>query len=184
MDHPQNFIDLATEKGLKLVYLNIRSLFKKIDQLRKVMDGAQVEIVTLSETWLRKEMDSRLINIYGYRSFRLDRDMSLTSKKRGGGLITYVKSNPDMDVYILSNESTSNRDIEAQWIRLENKNSKNILQGNIYRPPNGNIDRAIKYLDKHIKNLKGPNEDIILMGDFNIDYKNKTTPAYKKLLFF
>ena len=43
---------------------------------------------------------------------------------------------------------------------------------------------AFKALNKSISNKNLQREDIFILGDFNINYKNKQTPSYKKLAFF
>ena len=179
-----NFYELNKAKGLKIVHLNIRSLPRKIDQLRTILQGSNIDIVTLSETWLHAKVDSQMIDIQGYISYRLDRNTQNTNSKtkRGGGLIAYVKSS--LDVYVQKEECSSNRDIEVQWLKILRKNSKTILLANVYRPPPGKVDQAIKSIEKGLTVLQEPNEEIVILGDFNIDYKNKKSMNYKKLKFF
>ena len=55
---------------------------------------------------------------------------------------------------------------------------------NTYRPPKGDVSKAVTYLDECMKTLNLLKVDLFLMGDLNINYKNKQTPDYKKLNFF
>ena len=55
---PDTFEELGKCKGFKLVHLNVRSLPKKIDQLRVLLAGTQLDVVTLSETWLNGAVSS------------------------------------------------------------------------------------------------------------------------------
>ena len=181
----QNFFQLQKQKGLKMIHLNIRSLLKKIDQLRTILEGSNIEIFTLSETWLHSKVDTHMIQIQGYTAYRLDRETmnaNLTTK-RGGGLVTYVK-NTSLDVYVKDAENTSTKDIEIQWFKIKRKNTKTITLANVYRPPNGNLDRAIKTIEKGLRALVQPNDETVILGDFNIDYKNKNSPKFKKIKFF
>ena len=181
----QNFFQLQKQKGLKMIHLNIRSLLKKIDQLRTILEGSNIEIFTLSETWLHSKVDTHMIQIQGYTAYRLDRETmnaNLTTK-RGGGLVTYVK-NTSLDVYVKDAENTSTKDIEIQWFKIKRKNTKTITLANVYRPPNGNLDRAIKTIEKGLRALVQPNDETVILGDFNIDYKNKSSPKFKKIKFF
>ena len=125
---------------------------------------------SLSETWLHDKFDTFMVNIKGYNAFRQDRNSFNSGKKRGGGLITYIKDT--LDVYVQEANNTSTKDLEVQWLRIARHNSKNILLANVYRPPTGKLNLAIKTLDKDIKSLKNPNEEMIILGDFNVDYKN------------
>ena len=176
--------ELEAKKGFKMIHLNTRSLFKKIDQLRLTLCTKIIYIVTISETWLSDKMDTRLIDIEGYRSFRQDRGDGAAVKVRGGGLITYIKNDPGLDVYVQEEQSLSNRHIEMQWLQITRKHAKNILLCNIYRPPEGKVELAIQHLENALKQLRKSNMEIIMLGDLNIDYKNKQTPNYKKLIFF
>ena len=181
-----NFFQLQKQKGLKIVHLNIRSLLKKIDQLRAILEGSNIEIFTLSETWLHSNIDTHMVQIQGYTAYRLDRktlNTNLTTTKRGGGLITYIK-NTSLDVYVKDAENMSAKDIEIQWFKIERKHAKTITLANVYRPPTGNLDKAIKIIEKSLRSLVKPNEEVVILGDFNIDYKNKSSLNYKKNNFF
>ena len=91
---------------------------------------------------------------------------------------------PEIDVYTHEKHNISNRNIECQWLTIVNKHFKNILIGNIYRPPDGKLDIAIKAVNTSLKALRKQREEILILGDFKVDYKNKSTPNYKKVLFF
>ena len=69
------------------MHLNVRSLCSNIDQLRLELINAPVNIVTLSETWLKSSLDSSFLKIDGYSLHRLDRKALLTNGKvkSGGG---------------------------------------------------------------------------------------------------
>ena len=55
---------------------------------------------------------------------------------------------------------------------------------NIYRPPNGKLDKTIKYLEHCLASINCNKTDIFLMGDLNVDYSSKKTTDYKSLSFF
>ena len=74
--------------------------------------------------------------------------------------------------------------LEAQWLKIDNKNAKNIIVFNLYRPPEGNLTEAIQYLNKCLLSLNTAKTDIFILGDLNVTYKNVLSPSYKKLVFF
>ena len=180
-DKIYNFFQLSQAKGVKIVHLNIRSLVKKIDQLRLIIEGSNIDIITLSESWLHQGLNSQLISVQGYKLFRLDRSTH-TNKKRGGGLVTYVRDS--LDVYVHETNSTSSKDIEVQWLCISKDKSKDIIIGNVYRPPTGNLSSAIKTLEEGITSLSSPSQELVILGDFNVDYKNQKSPNFKKIKFF
>ena len=180
-----NFHQLSQAKGLKIVHLNIRSLLKKIDQLRAILEGSQIDIIAISETWLNSKIDPQMVNIQGYKMYRLDREVKKHKlvRKRGGGLITFVRDTY-MDVYVQEDANVSSADIEIQWLKIQRNNSKTILLANVYRPPSGKINQAIKTIEEGLTSLPKSNEEVILLGDFNVDYKNAKSLNYKKIKFF
>ena len=158
-----------------------------MDQLRIILQSSNIDIFTLSETWLHSKIDNQLIEIQGYTTFRLDRcycsQNNSTSAKRGGGLLTYVRTS-SLDVYVQEATNTSTKDIEIQWLKVKRKNAKTITLANVFRPPTGKVNQAIKILEKGLNSLAKQNEEVVIIGDFNIDYKNQKSPAYKKIRFF
>ena len=74
--------------------------------------------------------------------------------------------------------SASDENIEAQWTLVHRLNCKNV-----YRPPNGNLDKAVKYLNNCLKVFNFSKVNFFLLGDLNINFKNKSSPNYRKLHF-
>ena len=57
-----------------------------------------------------------------------------------------------------------------------------ILIGNLYRPPQGDVDQFIQYLEKVFDDIETDNIELFIMGDFNIDFLDKKDPKCKKLM--
>ena len=64
---------LASQKGFKIVHLNIRSLTSKIETLRIDLENSGIDMFTVSETWLSQNYDSSLVNINNYHLLRQDK---------------------------------------------------------------------------------------------------------------
>ena len=69
-----------------------------------------------------------------------------------------------------------------KWIELNIKNMRRIVIVAVYRPPQGDYKAACKLINDAIlaADLKD-NAEIFMLGDFNIDLKNKKSPASKEL---
>ena len=80
------FRDLEKAKGLKLAHLNVRSLINKVDKLRLLLDNSDIDVFSVSETWLTPHLQTDLVTLQGFQAHRLDKGPK--GKKRGGGLIT------------------------------------------------------------------------------------------------
>ena len=50
------------------------------------------DIIAITETWLDNEIEESTIIIPNYIIFRCDRDLTATSKARGGGILLVVKN--------------------------------------------------------------------------------------------
>ena len=181
-----SFSNLDKEKGFKLIHMNVRSLSKKIDQLRVMTTGLNLDVLTVSETWLNSSVSSATVALEGYTLYRQDREVRTNKglKKRGGGLLTYIRSKYAADSEQLIDMNASTRDIEVQWIIISREHCKDVIVCNVNRPPNGNLVKAIGYIDECIKLFDLNEAEIFMLDDMNVNYKNKVSGDYKKLKFF
>ena len=60
--------------------LNARSIVSKMDELRRMADDTQPDIIGITETWTKPDMGDAEFGLAGYKMFRKDRLV-----KRGGG---------------------------------------------------------------------------------------------------
>ena len=79
-----NCRDLAKLKGIKFGALNIRSLYKKIDEVGQLLSDSKLDFLGLTESWLNSSVSGPELEIDNYDIFRLDRDAG-TGKRGGGG---------------------------------------------------------------------------------------------------
>ena len=119
---------------LLLMHLNIRSLSKNFDKFSGLVNELKFEsaIFGLSETWLNNVPDSM---------FCIDRFSFITNNrtaKRGGGVGFYVTNN--LKYKVLKEIEYMTEDIETIFIEIESAGNKNIIIGEIYRPPHSNIN--------------------------------------------
>ena len=74
--------------------------------------------------------------------------------------------------------------IECQWIELCYEHQRNIIIGNVYRPPNGDVDEFIEHLENCIGKIDTGKKDIFICGDVNIDMLDKKNSSTLKLVEF
>ena len=140
------------------------------------MTRSELDILSISETWLTDNIENRLTTVPGYGFIRADRKTVKGDgrKKRGGGLGIYYKNSleVDPDKYMHLNESR--KDLELQWMVLSRPNTKKILIGNVYRPPNGNLAEALELIGEALDKIEGISKyEVLIIGDFNADYLDK-----------
>ena len=85
--------------------------------------------------------------------------------RHGGGVLLYVKDGID---YSEITELVSEQ-VESVWIKLMYK-KETLMLGVVYRPPSSKNDYFNCVLDQ-IDHAHSLNENIILMGDLNYNYK-------------
>ena len=87
---------VGRSKGLKILHHNIRSLWAHIDSLKIELAHSQIDILTISETWLKTNIDSKLVEIPNYTLIRHDRETQNANNttKQGGGASNIPQNRP------------------------------------------------------------------------------------------
>ena len=177
-------IDHIKSKGFHLLHLNVRSLWPKIDVIRILLyNNNMAAVLTLSETWLNKDIPSEMVCINNYNLFRHDRDWGDTPDiiKKGGGICTYIRADYNVLQYAFQNLNESSQNGEMQWLLVKNKHCKNIIIVNCYRPPAGNVSAFIKTLETKLLGIDRGKYDVFVTGDMNIDLINNNCNNSKLL---
>ena len=59
----------ASHSGLKCVNLMARSIVSKMDELRRMADDTQPDIIGITETWTKPDMGDAEFGLAGYKMF-------------------------------------------------------------------------------------------------------------------
>ena len=173
-------------KGLHLAHLNVRSISNKWELLKANFMSTNLHVLGLSETWLKSSLPSEFYTLSDeYHLTRNDRnwkDNNCLTIKKGGGVAMFIKNDLDYSEVSHKHLNTSNINIESQWISIKQKNSKPILIGNVYRPPQGDIDEFIHVLENIFTTVDLNKIELYIMGDVNIDFNDKKDAATKKII--
>lgn len=143
----------------KLANINIRSLFTGFHEFNNLIQSNSFSVIGVTETWLSRDIMSATVNIQNYKFFRCDRP------SRGGGVGLYVKSSLNCTVVY----SSSDPDLEQLWLKVKLLNVT-FGVGVIYRPPRSSIAATIDMLENSISNILPTIDNIIVMGDFNLNF--------------
>lgn len=174
-------------KGLKLLYLNTRSLLRHIDEVRLSLLTGSFDIVSecviCGESWLHKNVSDSLLYSLGYTLYRCDRRATSSSGvvKPGGGVCAFVSDK--VSVLSLDSFNVSNNDIEVLNLGLQKGDGKKFSVCGVYRPPICNIDAFTESLENCITNCTASfGGGILVAGDMNIDIsKHKCSQKWKLL---
>ncbi len=138
---------------------NVRSLEPKLDEIRIIVKSNSLDVLAINETWLNESYTDSELEIKGFNLIRKDR-----IGRPGGGVCFYIKEQLKYKVL-----SDINSGIESLWLEIEGGKDKLIL-GTIYRPPDTDNRYYESMLDE-IEKAKNINENVLLLGDLNFNYK-------------
>ena len=167
-----------SSKGLHLCNLNIQHILPKLDELRTIMSTDKCpDVLGVCETFLASHVSDGQISIEGYDLIRKDRSDTQDKCARGGGLIFYYrntlncKRRPELEISKL----------ETIWVEFPLPNSKPILICTVYRPPSVQSEWTDLF-EREISIAQTTGLELILMGDFNIDYKTRVNKKWLNLI--
>ena len=172
------------QHDFKIITLNCQSLSAKIDNLKILMhnlDNQQVYIdaICLQESWLSDLSDLSLLHVEGYQLISMAKHCSAHS-----GLVIYLSNKYQHEVLNIHEQSNL---WDGQFIKISGMlHNRNIILGNIYRPPNDINENYKTFFDELIRILAILNiskHEVIIAGDFNIDLLKVNTNMHAHEFF-
>ena len=145
-----------SNRGLRVIHLNINNLLPKIDTLRDIAKRTNAAVIGISESKLDSTVLDPEIYIQKYEILCFDRN------RHRGGVASYIRS----DISYKLNSLLPN-EIKNIAFNILMPHMKPITVGIIYRPPNQS-----KFLDVFEENLPKLNTSyrkIYFLGDFSIN---------------
>ncbi|XP_015747956.1 PREDICTED: uncharacterized protein LOC107327726 [Acropora digitifera] len=130
-------------------------------------DGkAQLDILFLSETFLKASDPDTLYSVTGFNTLRRDR------MTNGGGILALVNN----ELEFKRRMDLEQQGIESIWLEVSPyKSNRSLIIGCVYQPPNQKKQLDID-IEEHIERIHLLNKETIFLTDINIDYKNR--PKY------
>lgn len=164
---------MPCSKNLMFGLLNAGSLGTNHDELIIAINNYQVDIMAINETWLREGEEGRAPAVPGYKLRHIPRPVTIRGG-RGGGVAFYTKTGIAARVKIHPENPT----VEQMWMSLS-VSAKKLLIGTAYRPPWLDIDTFIDAITDSMCAL-APYDNVILLGDFNINLLDCNSTKSKK----
>ncbi len=171
--HENSFQNTVTKnESLSFFHLNIRSARKNLNSLETYLNTIDYgfSIIGLTETWLNTN-NAENFNLKGYEHV-----YNCRQEKRGGGVSLYLKS--ELQFAERKDLSKSNSIMESIFVEMDKNSSglgKKVVIGNIYKPPNTDINEFITQLSPILNKISREKKLFYLMGDFNINLLNTAT---------
>ena len=154
---------------LNVVYLNARSLSRKLPDLEILAADKQPDLILITETWCNSDIQDAMLRLKDYYfdpNLRVDRHD--TQNGIGGGLIIYVRHG----LTILPCDNNSEFNQFASFKLLDCDNTIDSIFTLVYRSPNSNSDNNEKLCE--LFNNFDDNVTNFIVGDFNmpdVDWK-------------
>lgn len=162
---------ITINNNLRFAYFNARSLNmdNKFAEVLRLIDGVDLNIIAVTETWLKPWVSSNSISIPGFTLVRNDRST------HSGGVAIYVSNNLRWKILHKSDGGP----IEFLFLEVTLIACK-LLVGVVYNPKGGNVDLIENLFSAFITNY----QKVLIAGDFNIDMlkSNSTTTSFKNVL--
>ena len=156
--HPLNHDgwNFFKHRGLHFLHLNSNSLLLKYDELRHIARLTNAAVIGISESKLDDSVLTSEIQIDEYDLLRCDRN------RHGGGVACYIRNDLSYNV-----QSYFPKDIENIFFELLLPNTKPIVVGTIYRPPNQT--NFMEIFNGNLSKVDTNNIETYILGDFNIN---------------
>ena len=164
-----------------ILHINCRSLIKKREELDFLIQQLKPNIICLTETWFDGSVSPKDYAPEGYNIIRHDRSEMFKTKygkNNGGGVAIIYKNHIKIQKISLLTDSIE----EILWIRVKTKYS--FLLGVVYRPVYSDMlreDGDECLFESNIRTASESAKNIILLGDFNINYLNQNDHLTEKL---
>lgn len=162
--------------NLKIAHINTRSILAGFSEFKENLISNDYDIFMVTETWLDSRVDENEVHIPNYSFLHANRG----GDKKGGGVGMFIKNTITCERI----EVSHGLNCEQLWVVIRNYNKK-FCMGAIYRPPNTNINEFFDIFEETISNLLPSCDNLICMGDINIDLmdlENVNTKKFQALL--
>ena len=97
------------------------------------------------------------------------KDRHSLKKSCGGGVLIVVRDG--IPFAVMSDLIKHN--FECLWVEIKRTKCKGMILCSSYRPDHENIDGFFSNLADSLNNIDTENSDIVLVGDFHVDYSTK-----------
>ena len=162
---------------LRIGHLNVRSLMPSIDDVIDTLDSQNLDILCLSETWLKPDIDNNFLVFPGYRTVRRDRPGPGDGSGKGGGVCVIHRETLRVETLKVA---SAGRAIESLWLSVMSVTT--IVIGVIYRPPSAPVSASLDDIQDQLAHAIGNGKPVYLLGDFNFDLLQPARPEVRRYI--
>lgn len=149
-------------KFLKIAHINVENITVHRDSFLTNFNDKLFDVVVVTETFLKPIVPSMSYLIDEYKLIRHDRE-----NKEGGGIAIYIRNHIAHKV-IASSETKYCQ--KPEYVIVELCCNWKLLLCAVYKPPKA---RLINELYENVEKLIPSYDNVVLIGDFNVDLKTE-----------
>lgn len=150
-------------KSTSIFHENMRSVVNVKHELIRSTSTTEYDIITITETWLRKDHHNNEFISDKYTVFREDRSEANIKANRGRGVLIAVRE----EIECVEHKTPEMDGLEAVCVQFPLKRGK-LLVYCLYIQPDADLE-TYELHTKAITSLRKSNNDIVLIaGDFNL----------------
>ena len=164
---PQSEWSVFNSRGLHFIHLDVNSLLPKIGELRNIAKLSNAAFIGISESKLDDSVLSSEIHIDNYNTLRCDRN------RHGGGVVCYIRNDLSFVVKPFFPPKIENISFEILL-----PNTKPMVVRIIYRLPSQS--EILEIINTHFSKLDTNNNEIYILGDFNINFYLNNSYIFQK----
>ena len=154
-----------TAECLEIYYYNATSIRGKLDDFNSHFTCKDnLDIISVSESWLNDSVkDAEVLN-QAYNVYRTDRNLELSDKKDGGGVMLCAKKS-----LISKVRRDLETDIELLWVEITLSPNRCLYIGTVYiNYPSLATLRKLDTSINNVINCMKPLDSMLIMGDLNL----------------
>ena len=162
-------------RTLNVAHLNPRSLLPSMDDVIDAVSRECIDVLGVSESWLKPSVTDEFVLIPGFSVIRNDRRSG-----RGGGVCVFYRDGLRPERLRVPMAGSQ---LETLWLSFGR--SRGITVGVAYRPPRGAALPYIEDLRTQLVHVMGLGRPVCLLGDMNFDLLSPAKPgvaSYAQLL--
>lgn len=145
-------------------------------------------LLCFTETWLNQRTPESHVKLNGFTLHRMDRDLSCTAKKQGGGVCVYVNEHWCHPDHVTVKERLSDDNIELLVVSCRPyylpREISHVVLTVVYIPPSANGKLAAENISKitHELQRSSPDALFLITGDFNHCSLSASLPSFKQMI--
>ena len=161
-------------------HINARSLPRRMDEVNILLDDHRLDVLCISETWLREDVTDRVLVFPGYHISRCDRSAPAAARStpRGGGVAILAREDLRVNKLAIGGADTA---VESLWLSVTGAGRQAVVVGALYRPPAAPAGRGLELIELQLRAAVSTGKPVVAMGDYNINMMNTEEPTSRRL---